>query len=89
MATPMIGPTPRAMPTAGNTNGNTMYISRQRHVLMASDFWKADRASALVDVWSSGSRRSRSMNRSVDDRSTVAGTVAGPMSGDVMVVVSG
>jgi hypothetical protein len=74
-----------------------MYISRQRHVLMASDFWKADRASALVDVWSSGSRRSRSMNRSVEDRTTVPDAVSGvvlvaalgAVSGDATVVVSG
>ena len=67
---PTIGPTPRAMPTAGSTNGNTMYMSRQRHVVKTSDFWNADRASAAVDVLPSGSRRSRRMNRSVSDRGT-------------------
>ena len=37
MASPIAGPTPVAMPSAGSTNGNTMYISRQRTVATRMD----------------------------------------------------
>ena len=41
MARPIHGPTPLAMPTAGSTNGNTMYISRQRTVATSNEVWNA------------------------------------------------
>ena len=41
---PIHGPTPLAMPISGSTNGNTMYIRRQRTVATASDVWNALRA---------------------------------------------
>ena len=59
IASPIAGPTPRAIPSAGRTNGNTMYISRQRTVATASDVWNARRASAWLARGASGGSRSR------------------------------
>lgn len=65
---------------AGSTNGRMMYIRRHRHVVYASDFWNADRASAAVDVVPSGSRSSRRMKRSAaesDGGAAAGGAPAG------------
>src|SRR6056297_4221443 len=84
IVTPMYGPTPRATPTAGSTNGNTMYINRHRQVLMNSDFWNADRASPAVDVRPSGRRSRRRMNRSAGEIGDVVASSAGTVVGSVV-----
>ena len=70
MTRPIAGPTPFASPSAGSTNGNTMYISRQRNVATSSEVWNALRApSAEPGGASTGSRSRRRMKRSAGVRS--------------------
>ena len=70
---PIAGPTPRAMPSAGSTNGNTTYISTQRTAATMIDVWKALRAPATVPGGASrGSRSSRRIHRSAGVRCTGA-----------------
>src|SRR5262245_3285379 len=73
-AKPTAGPTPLAMPSAGSTNGNTRYISRQRTVATIIDVWNALRAPAAVPGGASmGRRRTRRISRSAGERRTTPG----------------
>jgi hypothetical protein len=83
IARPIAGPTPLATPTIGRTNGNTRYITMQRQAVIAIDFWNADRASALVEVFPSGSLSRRRMKRSADELDCTRGA-----SEEASVVVS-
>src|SRR5262245_13259005 len=77
-ARPTAGPTPLALPSAGSTNGNTRYISRQRTVATIIDVWNALRAPAAVPRGpSTGRRRIRRIIRSAGARRTTSGTTWG------------
>jgi hypothetical protein len=66
--TPTIELKPAKKPIVGAMKGKKTYVNVQRIDEIRIDFWKADWASAEVPSRSSGRRRSRSMNRSAEDK---------------------